>query len=176
MENIQSIEQYIATEMGGKIDKKRNSPVPALLVLAIGIGLLVVMKMASLGDALSATLLTVGLIATVVGIILTAMNLSGAMSHYQSVDTGRRFKDIKVYLCADDYRKALDALGGADKGVLERLKPVVSSNSALRIMRCVDGSMALVQPLCDTAGHLEPDGPTCCIVGAEVKYIDSLCI
>ena len=57
--------------MSGKITRKRNSPLPSLLVLAVGIGLLTLLRLAEMGDSLMSTCLTVGMIATVLGVILT---------------------------------------------------------------------------------------------------------
>jgi hypothetical protein len=175
MEHIQSIEEHIAAEMGGKIACKHNSILAPLLVLCIGIGLLVLMTQSHLSDALSSACLTVGLIASAVGLILTAMNLSGALCHYTYVSTGSRMKDHKVYLTADDYRKAVDALSEGDTATLSDLHPVNSSNCALRILSSTDGSIALMQPMRDESGHLAPDAPVKCIVGTEVAHIKSLC-
>lgn len=175
MEHIQSIEEHIAAEMGGKIERKRNSILVPLLVLIIGIGLLVLLTQSHLSDALSSTCLTVGLIATAIGLILTAMNLSGALCHYRYVSTGSRMKDHKIYLDADDYRKAMDALSDGKAATLSNLHPVTSSNNILRILVCKDHSIALLQPLRDDNGHFSPDAPVKCLVGTEVAHIKSLC-
>lgn len=175
MEHIQSIEEHIAAEMGGKIVRKRNSILVPLLVLIIGIGLLVLLTQSHMSDALSSACLTVGLIATVLGLVLTAMNLSGALSHYQYASTGSRMKDHKVYLTVDGYRKATDALSTGNMSSLSDLQPVTSSNTALHILVCKDDSIALVQPLRDESGHLEPDAPVKCLVGTEVASLHKLC-
>ena len=175
MEHIQTIEEHIAAEMGGKIERKRNSIVVPLTVLAVGVGLIVLLTQTHLSDALSSTCLTVGLIATALGIILTAMNLSGALCHYRYVSTGSRMKDHKVYLTADDYRKALDAMKEDQMAELSALHPVNSSNCALRILASRDGSIALVQPMRDESGHLAADAPVRCLVGTEVAHIKTLC-
>lgn len=175
MEHIQSIEEYIAAEMGGKIARKHNPILAPLLVLCIGIGLLVLMTQSHLSDALSSACLTVGLIASAVGLILTAMNLSGALYHYTYVSTGSRMKDHKIYLDADDYRKAMDALSDGKAATLSDLHPVTSSNNILRILVCKDHSIALLQPLRDDNGHFSPDAPVKCLVGTEVAHIKSLC-
>ena len=79
--------------MSGIIARKRNSPLPAVLVLVVGVGMLVLMSAARMGDILSATCLTVGLIGTVIGLILTAMNLSGAMTHFVYLPTRSRMRE-----------------------------------------------------------------------------------
>ena len=175
MEHIQSIEEHIAAEMGGKIVHKRNSILAPLAVLLIGIGSIVLLTQTHMSDALSSTLLTAGLIFTALGLILTAMNLSGALCHYTYVSTGSRMKDHKVYLTADDYRKAVDALSTGNTAALGELHPVNSSNTALRILVCKDESIVLLQPMRDESGHLAPDAPVVCLVGTEVAHIHSLC-
>lgn len=175
MEHIQSIEEYIAAEMDGKIVRKHNSPVGPLVVLAVGVGMLILLTQARLGDALSSACLTVGLIASALGLILTAMNLSGAICHYTYVGTGSRMKDRKVYLLADDYRKAVEALTEGRLATLGDLHPVNSSNCALRILGSQDGSIVLVQPMRDESGHFVPDAPVRSFVGTDVAHIHSLC-
>ena len=69
---MKTIEQYIDTEMPGKIARKRNSPFLALLVLAVGIGMWALLCTVKMVDSLSATCLTLGLICTALGLILTA--------------------------------------------------------------------------------------------------------
>ena len=173
MEHIQSIEEYIAADKSGKITRKNNSPLTSLLVLAVGIALIVMITKVHLGDAPSLICLTVGLIATAVGIILTAMNFSGALYHYET--SGNRMKDSKVYLSVDDYRKATEALSGSDLAPLGKLHPVNSSNNGLRILISTDGSIALVQPLHDESGHLSPSADVRCLQGTDVVHIKPLC-
>lgn len=175
MEHIQSIKEHIAAEMGGKIVRSRNSILAPLSVLIIGIGLLVLLTQIHLSDALSSACLTVGLIATAVGLILICMTLSGSLYHYTYVSTGSRMKDYKVYLTSDDYNKVLGALSNGNDATLSELHPVNSSNSVLHILISTDGAIALVQPLRDESGHLALDAPVKCLVGTEVAYIKSLC-
>ena len=61
---MKTIEQYIDTEMAGKIARKRNSPFIALLVLAVGLGMWGLLCTVNMEDSLSATCLTLGLICT----------------------------------------------------------------------------------------------------------------
>lgn len=173
MEHIQSIEEYIASDKSGKITRKKNSPIIPLLVLAVGIMLIVLVTRMYLGDVLSLTCLTVGLIASATGIILTAMNFSGALYHYETSKC--RMKDHKIYLSIDDYQKVYDALSGSSLTSLGEIHPVVSSNNALRILVSSDGSIALVQLLRDESGHLSPSAPVRCLQGTDVTHIKPLC-
>lgn len=154
---MKTIEQYIETEMSGIIARKRNSPLPAVLVLVVGVGMLVLMSAARMGDILSATCLTVGLIGTVIGLILTAMNLTGAMTHFVYLPTRSRMREKKVYLGGDDYRDIVEAINNGDFQKLADLSPVVSSNSAVRLLASRDGECVLVQAVHDQNGHFEPE-------------------
>ncbi|MBR3783243.1 MAG: hypothetical protein IKJ78_02085 [Bacteroidales bacterium] len=175
MEHIKTIDEYIAAEMGGKIVRKRNSPMAHIAVLAIGVVLLVLLHSTHAADSVQAMMLTAGIICLVVGLVLTAMNLSGAMWHYKYIATGSRMKEYKVYLSPEDYRVAYDALTTGATGDLATVKPVVSSNSALRVLHSKDGSIALVQGGRYDTGHFEAETPVKVLVGTEVAAIEALC-
>ena len=171
---MKTIEQYIETEMTGKIIRKRNSPLPYLLVLAVGIGFLLLMGTAHLGDSLSATCLTIGLIATALGLILTAMNFSGAMTHYVYLPTNSRMKEKKVYVSGDDYKDIADAIASGNLRPLATIRPVVSSNSAVRILASRDGACLLVQAVRDQNGHFEPETDVRPLSGTDAEAIQPL--
>lgn len=171
---MNTIEEYINTEMNGKIVRKKNSPLPSSLVLAVGIGLLVLIRTKPLSDSLMATCLTIGLIATVVGLILTAMSITGAMTHFVYLPTRSRMKDRKVYVSGDDFKDIVEALGNGDLQTLATLRPVVSSNSAMRILVSADKECALVQAIRDQSGHFESETATKVLTGKEVAAVEHL--
>ena len=175
MEKKQTINEYIATEMGGKIEKKKDFPLVGLTLLIGGAIALVLMAGIHDADSLQTLLLTVGIISIAVGLVLTAMALSGSMWHYRYIATGSRMQDGKVYLSIDDYQTAVEALVSKDHGSLSHLKAVVSSNCALRVLRSKDGSIALVQAGRYDTGHFEEETPVVCLVGTEVAAIEALC-
>jgi hypothetical protein len=154
---MKTIEQYIETELSGKIARKRNTPLLALLVLAVGVGLLVLLGRVKMSDTLSATCLTVGLIATVVGLVLTAMNLSGAMTHFVYLPTHSRMCEKKVYLYIDDYRDYVEAINNDELRKLACMHPVVSYNPEVRLLASSDGECVLVQAVRDQNGHIETE-------------------
>ena len=145
MEHVKTIDEYIATEMGGKIVRKRKSPIPYITILAVGILLLVLLHNIHAADSLQAFILTAGIICLAVGLVLTAVNISGAMWCYKYVSTGSSMKDKKVYLDINDYLKASEALRNGNTSSLAGLRAIVSSNNALRVLCSKDGSIALVQ-------------------------------
>lgn len=171
---MKTIEQYIESELSDKILRKRNSPLPSLLVLALGIVMWVLLRTVDLGDSLSATCLTVGLIATVMGLILTAMSLSGAITHFVYQPTRSRMQEKKVYISSDDYRVIADAIASGNLQPLATIHPVVSSNSAIRILASRDGECALVQAIRDQSGHLEPETDVLTLTGTSAAAIQHL--
>ncbi len=154
---MKTIEQYIETDFSDKISRKRNSPIVALLILVVGIAMLVLLRTVRMDDTLSATCLTVGIIATAIGVILTAMNFSGAMTHYVYLPTYSRMRDKNVYVSSDDYKSISQAVNDGNLQPLTGIRPLVSSNSALRVLASNDGECVIVQALRDQGGHFEPE-------------------
>ena len=172
---MNTIEQYIEAEMVGKMKRKSNSPIPNLLVLACGIVLLVVLHKVPMSDSLTATCLTLGLLGTAVGVVLTAMSLSGSMTHYVYLPTGSRMKKRKVYLGLDDYSLAVEAIASGNYKSLSTLKVTNTSNGALQLLYSRDGAIALVQAGRYDTGHFEPETPVACLTGVETATIQHLC-
>lgn len=171
---MKTIEQYIESEMSGKIIRKKNSPLPSLLVLAIGVGLLVLIRSMSLSSSLMVACLTLGIICTAVGLILTAMSLTGAMSHFVYLPTGSSMGEKKVYVSIGDYTNVVDAIAGCNLQTLATIRPVVSSNSALRILSSRDGECVLVQAIRDQSGHFEPETDVLTLTGTAALAVAHL--
>ena len=157
--------------MSNLIVRKRNSPLPALLVLIVGIGCLVLLRTVAMSDSLSATCLTVGLIATAIGLILAGMSFTGAMSHYVYVPTQSRMREKKVYVSGDDYAHLVESLAEGNMKPIATLRAVVSSNSAIRFLTSNDGECMLIQALRDQSGHLEPETEVRHLSGAAAAEV-----
>ena len=171
---MKTIEQYIDAEMNGKITRKKNSPLSSILILAVGIGLLVLLRIADMGDSLGTACLTIGIIAVALGLVLTAMSLTGAMSHFVYLPTRCRMKEKKVYVSSSDYKDIADAVQQSDLRSLATIRPVVSSNSALRILASRDGDCALIQAGRYDTGHFEPETDVRAFIGPGAAAIQSL--
>lgn len=168
------IEQYIEAQMSGTIIRKRDTLLPGLLVLAVGIGCLMLLRSEVMADVLMATCLTVGLIATVVGLILMAMNLSGALTHYVYKPTGSRMRNKMVYVNHDDYNDVVSAIVQHDMQSLASFRSVVGSNCALRLIVSRDGVCTLVQAgRCDS-GRFEPETDVTCLTEKDSEVIKML--
>lgn len=170
-----TINEYIATELKGKIISKKKSPLLGLLLLLAGVGLLVLQGVVALTDTLQTVLLTMGVLCGLVGLALTVVALGGGMRQYVYQPTGSRLTERKVYLSVGDYATAAKALDGGDLHLLSTLHPEVSSNSALHLLRSKDGAIALVQGGRYDTGHFEADTRVVCLFGTEVAVLDMLC-
>ena len=161
--------------MSGKIVRKKNSPIIAILILAIGIALLVMMRYLKMSDSLMTTCLTLGFITTAVGFILTAMTFSGALTHYIYLPTKSPMKDKKVYLSTDEYNGIVSLIESGNIHSLTTLNTVVSSNCALRILASRDGACLLVQAGRFDSNNFEPETQVLQITSADSTAIQALC-
>ena len=175
MEKYQTIDEYVASELGDKVTRKAKSPLLGALILAIGIGLLVLLRTQKMGDTLMTLCLTVGIISLGIGLILTAMCLTKALWHYVYKPTHSRMKQRKCYLSVADYQHCLEAIGDNNISALGTLLPVTSSNSALSLLYSRDHAIALLQAGRYDSGHFEPETPVICLIGTEVTHIRALC-
>ena len=175
MEKYPTIEEYVATEMGDKIERKAKSPLLGLLILAVGIALLVLMRATPLSDALMSTCLTLGIIAVAVGIVLTAMCLTKALWHYVYIPTRSPMRECKCHLSSTDYQITLEALRDKRVGLLASLPAVVSSNSALSLLYSRDHTIVLLQAMRDNSGHFEPETPVVVVTGPDAANLQALC-
>ena len=175
MEQIKTMNEYIAAEMGGKIVRKKEFPLIGVALLAVGAVMMVVMADMRDGGNIQTLLLTAGTICIAIGLLLTAMGLSGAQWHYCYAPTGSAMKSHSVYLSAADYNKAVDALTSGRATELGTLKALVSSNCMMQVLRSKDGAIALVQAGRNDMGHFEVETPVVCLAGTEVAAIEALC-
>lgn len=175
MEKYKTIDEYVAIEMGDRIVRKAKSPLAGLLVMAVGIVLLVLLGTQRMSDTLSASCLTVGIIALAVGIVLTAMCLTKALWHYVYVPTKSKMRQRKCYLDNDDYKLVLEAIRSKNYAVLGSLQPVTSSNSALSILYSRDLAVALLQAGHYDSNNLVPETPVVALLGDEVTQMKALC-
>ncbi len=175
MGKYQTIDEYVAAEMGDKIVKKSRSPLLGLLILFAGIGLIVLLCKMPMGDILQSVCLTFGMIGAVLGIILTGMCLTKALVYYVYNPTHSRMKQCKCYLGGDGYKLCLEAIGSNNFATLGALQPVTSSNSALSILYSRDHAVALLQAGRYDSGQFEPETPVVCLVGTDVTHVQALC-
>lgn len=175
MEKIETIEEYLSTRMNDKIARRKKSPVAYLTLLIIGIGSLVSLKHLPANDSLQMAVLTVGIIALAVGVVLTAMWLSGALWHYTWLPSHSKMKEKRLYLDSNDYAKAVDGLARGDKHIFEKIGLSNNGNSLVRILYSHDRAVAVVQACHEDGAHLEPDTSPLCFTGEETSFIIPIC-
>lgn len=172
---METIHQFIENQMSDVIIKKKQNPIPGLLILAVGIVLLVLMSNLEASDSLRMVLLVIGIIGTAFGFILSAMNFSGALWYFVYKPSSCRMKDAKLYLSISDYRTALSAIEANDGHALSQLKPQVSGNSALDMLYSTDGACMLLQAGHYEGSRFEPETAVACFNGADALLIMKLC-
>lgn len=175
MEKHQTIDEYVATEMGDKVTRKATSPLLGILILGAGIGIIVLLCAMPMNDALQAACLTFGIIGSALGIIITGMCLTKTLWHYVYTPTHSRMKQRKCYLGVADYQHCLEAISDNRIAALGTLLPVTSSNSALSLLYSRDHAIALLQAGRYDSGHFEPETPVLRLAGQEVTHIQTLC-
>ena len=175
MEPYKSIDEYISSEMEGKIKKQANSPLPGIALLVLGIGLLLSLPRVGGNDNVQALLLTLGILMAAVGLVLTVMCFTRALWHYSYVPTGSSMKSHRVYLNGTHYALLLEALRSGDLKALAGIEPVNSSNLAVRIVDSSDGEVALLQAGNCASGPFVPESPVVVLSREDRKIIDSLC-
>ena len=175
MEKYLTLEEYVATNMSDKITKKAKTPIMGLLILAASIALLVLTRMAKMSDSLQMLVLTIGIIALAVGIVLTAMCLTKTLWYYQYRPTKSKMKLRKHYLGSEDYAHCVEALSANNAESLSQIKPITTSNGSLSVLYSRDLSIALLQAChCDT-NHIEAETPVVTLSGNELSSIRHLC-
>lgn len=174
METIQSIDEYIATQMDGKLVRKGKNPLLWIVLALVGIALIVVCFSVRLDDSLQTLLLTLGAIATLVGIVLSALCLSKTLWTYCYLPTHSWVKNRTVYLSSADYGVCREALANQHFDAIGKLQPQVSTNLGIKLLWSTDGAIALMQAGRFDIGPFEPETEVVRIEGADIGKLQSL--
>lgn len=169
MENIQNIDEYIIEKMADKVVRKGNSPWAWILLTAIGAAAVAVSFTQKLSDSGQMLLLTLGVVAVLVGGVLTALCLSKTLWYYFYEPTGQRVRQRLYYLSAEDYAKCCDALTEKSYSQLGNLQPQVTSLLVLQAAWSCDGSFVLLQAGRHDSGRMLPETTVARLEGAEAS-------
>ena len=175
MEKYKNIDEYVATEMGDKIVRKNKSSLPGLLILAVSLALLEMLRTVKMGDTLMTMCLTIGIIGLCVGLVVTGMCMTGAVSRYVYLPTGSAMRRSKRYLSNSDYQLLFEAIRMNKISVLYAINPVTTSNSAVDLLYSKDHAIALLQAMRDNGGHFEPEAQVEVLTGSDVNAVEKLC-
>ena len=172
MEKYPTIDQYISTEMSEKIVRRAQSPTAGLLVFAIGIVLLALMHNIAMPDNLQALVLTLGIAATGVGLVLAAMCVTQTLWHWHFQPTNSRMRRRKLYLDSADHNRCLEALSSGNVESLVQLRPIGTSNVQLQVLYTRDCAVALLQVGGLDTGHFVPESPVVQVSGDTVAALE----
>ena len=168
------LNEYITTQMSGKIERRGNSPlVPAITALA-GISILILAYTSNTNEVIQTTLLTLGFIFTATGLIWSILCISKTLWHFHYLPTNSPMRDKTLYLSAEDFRYCSEMLESGNTDTLKTLCPVPTSNSVLRIIYSRDKNFALLQTGRMDTSQMEPSSPVVTLTGANVANIASL--
>ena len=168
------LNEYITTQMTGKIERRGNSPLIPIITAVAGIAILILAFTSHPSETIQTTLLTIGFIATATGLIWSILCLSKTLWHYYYLPSSSPMRDKTLYLSPEDFRFCTEMLEKGTTDTLKTLCPVPSSNSVLRIVYSRDHSIALLQTGRMETSNLEPSSPIVTLTGIEVETLASL--
>ena len=171
MEEKMSISQYIYMASDAKFSKKRCLPTKGIVCLVIGVLLLVLCFAACKGDALKMTLLSLGAILAVAGLIWVAVCCGKDNGKIIYLPTGACMKSCKRYLDANDVMTCRNAVEQGDLSSLESVRFAASSNAQIHVMISKDDACALVQVLEYVPHDFMPSTRVWELSGADVSRI-----
>lgn len=169
MEHTQNINEYIATQMSGEMERKGKSPMLWIILTLIGVAAIVACFARGLSDSMQTLLLTVGVIALGVGVVFSVLCFTKTLWHYKYLPTGSPVSIKTVYLNTDDYRRCREALAENRHDILNTLTPQISTNSGVTVVRSRDAALVLLQAGRYDTGVFEPESPVVRLQADEAK-------
>lgn len=168
------INEYITTQLSGKIERRGNSPLVPALIAITGITILIMAYSSNPSEVIQTTLLTLGFILAATGLIWSILCLSKTLWHYLYLPTNSPMRNKTLYLSTEDFHYCSEMLESDNISTLKTLCPVPTSNSVLRIVYSRDRSIALLQTCRMETSQMEPSSPVVTITGDNVATIASL--
>ncbi|MBQ6068384.1 MAG: hypothetical protein IJK84_02680 [Bacteroidales bacterium] len=169
-----NLNEYITTQINGKIERRGNSPLTPIIITILGAALLIAAYTLHTSDTLQTTLLTLGFIFAAVGVVWTVLCVTKTLWHYYYLPTSSPMHDKTLYLSTEDFNYCTEALEKGDIKLLKTLSPVVSSNTVLRIIYSHDRSIALLQTGRMDTSRIEASSPVVTLMGEDLAVISSL--
>ena len=160
--------------MTGQIKRRGNSPLASIITTIIGIAILIITYTTHLNEVIQTTLLTIGTLFAVAGIIWCTLCLTKTLWHYHYLPGNTPMRDKTIYLSTADFRNCTEMLENGNTEALGTLRPTLSSNMVLRIIYSVDLNIALMQTCRMETAQQEPASPVKVLTGEEVRHISTL--
>ena len=165
------INEYINTQMTGKIVRRGNSAVIPLIITFVGIAALVPAYTVFTTDTVQSTLLSIGFIFVAVGLIWAVLCFANILWHYHYLPTSSPMQSKTLYLQTEDFHYCNEMLESGNTQALKTLFRVPSSNNVLCIIYSRDHSIALLQAGRMETSRLEPTSPVVTLTGDDAKNI-----
>ena len=168
------LNEYITTQMSGKIERRGNSPLTPAITFAVGIISLFLAYTSHPSEDIQITLLTLGFILTATGLVWAILCITQTLWHYHYMPTNSPMRDKTLYLSTEDFHYCSEMLESGNTDTLKSISPLPSSNSVLRIVYSRDHSIALLQTCRMETSQMEPSSPVVTLRGDNVATIASL--
>ncbi len=166
---MENIKQYIDNNSGLQIAKRHQNPWISIAILVCGVILVVLSRTLHHHDSLQMTLISVGIIAAIVGSILLAVCCCSANSYlYQP--TRSKMKMHHFYINNVDCQLLKEMLATKEMDNLKNILPEMSTNTMLDVMISADGCFTLLQVL-EYGSCFEPTTPVCVLSGDAAQEV-----
>lgn len=144
MEELTKLSEYIKSDAQQNIVEQKKNPLPGLLVMVCGVGLLAVSLKLSKQDSAQMLLLTAGILMLMVGLFMVVrVFVAGCGFVYQP--TGAKMKRYCRYIHSGDRQMCADILQSGKLEGLKRVKKEVSTGSRMVGYISADGRYAVAQ-------------------------------
>ncbi len=165
---MENIKQYIDNNAGLQIAKRYQNPWTHIAVLVCGVTLIVLGRTVHGHDSLQMTLLSIGIIAAIVGIILLVICCNA--NRYMYLPTHSHMKLHHFYINNVDRHLVKEMLATKNIEGIKEVKPEMSTNTMLDVMISADGCFALLQ-VQEYSSYFEPTTPVCVLTGDAAQEI-----
>lgn len=157
MEEYPNIEEFVEQTLKDKIDRKKNTLIPSILIAVSGVVVILISLRIKCGDASKMCMLSMGIIAALCGIGMLVGACNG--HHFVYKKTGAKMKPYKRYLngsqrqicqsILESIATAEDSSAASNKEAdkLLNLTFVPSSDTMLQMLISDDNQYAIVQLL-----------------------------
>lgn len=168
------INEYISTQMNGKIERRGNSPLAPAIITVAGAAILLLTLTAHTFDSLQATLLSIGFLVCATGLLWVILCLSKTLWHYYYLTSSSPMRKKTIYLSAEEYHRCTEMLTDGHPEDIASIRPVPSSNNVLHLVYSRDLGLVLLQTGRMDTSRLEPNSQVVALTGSDATTIAPL--
>lgn len=146
MEEYIKIEEYTnANDPNSPITLHKKGPWTGVITLVSGIAVLALSFKIATADAAKMTLLTIGILAAIVGLFMAVLTITAGKSKLVYQPSNSPMKHYRRYINADDRQALREYINSGDLKQLNKIRIENSTCSLLHIYLSKDGQYALMQ-------------------------------